>query len=90
MKELDLTWLISVRLLDTAGRGGGLASSLGSKLLTGSLATSGLTYSQYVSNVFKKSEVVLWEATRRVVGEVRLNLRQQHHGRNIKYRRSRR
>ncbi len=38
-----LTWLVSVGLLDTSGRGGGLASSLGSKLLTGSLATSGLT-----------------------------------------------
>lgn len=33
-----------MRLLDTTGRGGGLAGSLGSELLTGGLATSGLTY----------------------------------------------
>jgi hypothetical protein len=32
-----------VGLLDTSGGGGGLAGSLGSELLTGSLATSGLT-----------------------------------------------
>jgi hypothetical protein len=40
-----------VRLLDTSGRGGGLAGSLGSKLLTGSLATSGLTCEVEVSKV---------------------------------------
>lgn len=39
-----LTGLVAVRLLDTSGRGGGLAGGLGSKLLTGGLATSGLTY----------------------------------------------
>ena len=38
------TGLVTVRLLDTAGGGSGLAGSLGSELLTGSLATSGLTY----------------------------------------------
>lgn len=36
------TGLVTVGLLDTAGGGGGLASSLGGELLTGSLATSGL------------------------------------------------
>jgi hypothetical protein len=38
-----LTGLVTVGLLDTAGGGGGLAGSLGGELLTGSLATSGLT-----------------------------------------------
>lgn len=42
LTESDGTGLVAVRLLDTTGRGGGLASSLGSKLLTGGLATSGL------------------------------------------------
>lgn len=42
---MRLTRLVAVRLLDTSGGGGGLTSGLGSKLLTGSLATSGLTYS---------------------------------------------
>lgn len=40
--ESDGSRLVSVGLLDTTGRGGRLAGSLGSKLLTGSLATSGL------------------------------------------------
>jgi hypothetical protein len=40
---LELTRLVAVRLLDTTGRRGGLASGLGGELLTGSLATSGLT-----------------------------------------------
>lgn len=43
LTEGDGTRLITVRLLDTSGGWGALASSLGSKLLTGSLATSGLT-----------------------------------------------
>jgi hypothetical protein len=42
LTESDGTRLISVRLLDTAGRWCRLASSLGSKLLTRSLATGGL------------------------------------------------
>jgi hypothetical protein len=42
LTESDGTRLISVGLLDTSGRGGRLAGSLGSKLLTRSLATSGL------------------------------------------------
>ena len=41
--EIELTGLVAVRLLDTTGRGGGLTGSLGGELLTGSLATSGLT-----------------------------------------------
>ena len=43
LTESDGTGLITVRLLDTTGRWCALASSLGSQLLTGSLATSGLT-----------------------------------------------
>lgn len=43
LTKSDGTGLVTVRLLDTSGRGGGLASSLGSELLTGSLATGGLT-----------------------------------------------
>lgn len=43
LRRRELTRLVTVRLLDTAGGGGSLASSLGSELLTGSLATSGLT-----------------------------------------------
>lgn len=46
LTESDGTRLVAVRLLDTTGRGGGLAGSLGSELLTGSLATSGLTCSR--------------------------------------------
>ena len=42
--QAELTGLVTVRLLDTSGGGGGLAGGLGSELLTGSLATSGLTY----------------------------------------------
>jgi hypothetical protein len=42
LTESDGSWLVSVGLLDTSGRWGALACSLGSKLLTGSLATSGL------------------------------------------------
>lgn len=42
--SIELTRLVAVRLLDTTGRRGGLAGSLGSELLTGSLATSGLTW----------------------------------------------
>lgn len=42
LTESDGTGLVAVRLLDTTGRGGGLAGSLGSELLAGSLATSGL------------------------------------------------
>ena len=44
LTESDGSGLVTVGLLDTAGGGGGLASSLGSELLTGSLATSGLTW----------------------------------------------
>jgi histone H3 len=43
LTESDSTGLVAVGLLDTSGRGGGLAGGLGSELLTGSLATSGLT-----------------------------------------------
>jgi hypothetical protein len=43
LTESDGTRLVAVGLLDTTGRGGGLAGSLGSELLAGSLATSGLT-----------------------------------------------
>jgi histone H3 len=42
LTESDGTRLISVGLLDTSGRWCRLASSLGSKLLTGGLATGGL------------------------------------------------
>jgi hypothetical protein len=42
LTESDGTRLIPVRLLDTTGRRGGLASGLGGELLAGSLATSGL------------------------------------------------
>ena len=52
----ELTRLVAVRLLDTTGRRGGLASGLGGELLTGSLATSGLTYEgcQYVDGIVVK------------------------------------
>jgi hypothetical protein len=43
LTESDGTGLVAVRLLDTTGGRGGLASGLGGELLTGSLATSGLT-----------------------------------------------
>jgi len=43
LTESDGTRLISVWLLDTSGRWGGLAGSLGSKLLTRGLSTSGFT-----------------------------------------------
>jgi len=43
LTESDGTGLVAVGLLDTSGGGGGLAGGLGSELLTGSLATSGLT-----------------------------------------------
>lgn len=42
LTKSDGTGLVAVGLLDTSGRGSALASSLGGKLLTGSLATSGL------------------------------------------------
>lgn len=42
LTESDGTRLIAMRLLDTTGRGGGLAGGLGSELLTRGLATSGL------------------------------------------------
>jgi hypothetical protein len=42
LTESDGTRLVSVGLLDTSGRRGRLAGSLGSKLLTGGLATGGL------------------------------------------------
>lgn len=42
LTESDGTGLITVRLLDTAGRRGGLAGSLGCELLTRGLATGGL------------------------------------------------
>jgi len=43
LTESDSSWLVSVGLLDTSGGGGRFAGSLGCKLLTRSLATSGLT-----------------------------------------------
>jgi hypothetical protein len=51
LTESDGTGLVAVRLLDTTGRRGGLASSLGCQLLTGSLATSGLACRTNVSDV---------------------------------------
>jgi hypothetical protein len=42
LTESDGTRLVAVRLLDTTGRRGGLASCLGGELLTRGLATSGL------------------------------------------------
>lgn len=42
LTQSDGTGLVAVRLLDTSGRRGGLASGLGGELLTGSLATGGL------------------------------------------------
>lgn len=42
LTESDGTRLVAVGLLDTTGRGGGLAGGLGSELLTRGLATSGL------------------------------------------------
>jgi len=43
LTKSDSSGLVSVGLLDTSGRGGGLAGSLGSKLLTRGLATGGFT-----------------------------------------------
>jgi len=43
LTESDSTRLVSVGLLDTSGRWGRLAGSLGSKLLTRGLATGGLS-----------------------------------------------
>ena len=53
LTESDGTRLITMRLLDTTGAGSRLASGLGGELLTGSLATSGLTYEgcQYVDGI---------------------------------------
>ena len=42
LTESDGTRLVAVRLLDTTGRRGGLASGLGGELLTRGLATRGL------------------------------------------------
>jgi hypothetical protein len=42
LTESDGTGLVAVRLLDTTGRRGALAGSLGGELLARSLATSGL------------------------------------------------
>jgi hypothetical protein len=44
LTESDGTGLVTMRLLDTAGRRCGFASSLGGELLTWCLATSGLAY----------------------------------------------
>jgi hypothetical protein len=52
--EMELTGLVTVRLLDTSGGGSGLASGLGGELLTGSLATSGLTYLRQLVNVSER------------------------------------
>jgi len=43
LTKSDGTGLVAMGLLDTSGRGGRLAGSLGGKLLSGGLATSGLT-----------------------------------------------
>jgi len=43
LTEGDSSWLVSVGFLDTSGRWGRLSGSLRSKLLTGSLSTSGFT-----------------------------------------------
>lgn len=42
LTQSDGSGLVTVRLLDTSGRRGGLASGLGGELLTGSLATGRL------------------------------------------------
>jgi hypothetical protein len=42
-RRVRLTRLIAMGLLDTAGRGSGLASGLGGELLARGLATSGFT-----------------------------------------------
>jgi histone H3 len=49
LTESDGTGLVTVRLLDTSGGGGSLTGGLGGELLTGSLATSGLTCKVNVS-----------------------------------------
>lgn len=66
LTESDSSWLISVGLLDTSGRRGGLSGSLGSKLLTRGLASSGFTYRWHVSrNVVDR---VLWRRRVEVSG----------------------
>jgi hypothetical protein len=57
LTESDSSWLISVGLLDTSGRWGGLSGSLGSKLLARGLASSGFTYGCISRNVVGR---VLW------------------------------
>ena len=47
LTESDGSGFVAVRLLDTTSRGGGLASSLGGKLLTRGLATSRFTGSLF-------------------------------------------
>ena len=63
------TGLVAVRLLDTSGGGSGLASGLGGELLTGSLATSGLTCKREVRLVYCcESKNEGGETRRRVFG----------------------
>lgn len=50
LTKSDGTGLITMRLLDTAGRRGGLASGLGGELLTRGLATGGLACRDNVSD----------------------------------------
>jgi hypothetical protein len=52
LTESDGTRLVSVGLLDTSGRWCGLASSLGSKLLTGGLATGRLRQLAFGQGLF--------------------------------------
>ena len=56
LTESDGTRLIAMRLLNTAGRRGGFASSLGGELLTWGLATSRLSYNQAVSNAIRLND----------------------------------
>ena len=60
LTESDGTRLITVRLLDTAGRRGGLASGLGGELLTRGLATGGLAWDEVLVHENKvRQHVVL-------------------------------
>lgn len=48
---MSYTRLVSVRLLDTTGRGGGFTGGLGRELLTRGFTTGGFTYRSNVSDV---------------------------------------
>lgn len=57
LTESDGSWLVSVGLLDTSGRWCRLAGSLGSKLLTWGLATSGFTVEMKLVTVMSDGDV---------------------------------